>query len=392
MTRVKIVKEKYSAVFNSALADKNRRIAEIKTPQKLPAIRYIRFCVQGIHYQFRAMPFGLATAPRLFTKVMSTVGSYLRKQQIYIHMYLDDWLVKHQDRSLLIQHRTMIINLLQRLGLLINHEKSRLNPTQTLEYLGALFKLKDGIIYPTEIRFLSLQQEISLLTTMTSVPAHKFLRLLGLMAACIYLVPLARLHMRPLQLYFLSFWRPYKDSLETHIPIRDPLLQHAHWWLMRDNIFRGTPLHIPSEVVLWTDASLTGWGAHMGNHQASGVWTAQQQTWHINMLEMKAVELALHHFQQQLQRKAVLLRCDNSTVVAYINKQGGGDEIPSTVSVDLGCISVGQTESNLFTSSPHSGEKEYFSGRLVEGSSRCENDRVELTPGSCGYVVSEVST
>ena len=40
MTRVKIVKEKYSAVFNSAVADKNRRIAEIKTPQKLPAIRY----------------------------------------------------------------------------------------------------------------------------------------------------------------------------------------------------------------------------------------------------------------------------------------------------------------------------------------------------------------
>ena len=40
MTWDKIVKEKYSAVFNSAVADKNRRIAEIKTPQKLPAIRY----------------------------------------------------------------------------------------------------------------------------------------------------------------------------------------------------------------------------------------------------------------------------------------------------------------------------------------------------------------
>ena len=43
MTRNKIVKEKYSKVFNSAVADKNRRIAEIKTPQKLPAIRYDRY-------------------------------------------------------------------------------------------------------------------------------------------------------------------------------------------------------------------------------------------------------------------------------------------------------------------------------------------------------------
>ena len=40
MNRVKMVKEKYSAVFNSAIAHKNRRIAEIKTPQKLPAIRH----------------------------------------------------------------------------------------------------------------------------------------------------------------------------------------------------------------------------------------------------------------------------------------------------------------------------------------------------------------
>ena len=40
MTRIKIVKEKYYAVFNSAVGDKNHRIVEIKTPQKLPAIRY----------------------------------------------------------------------------------------------------------------------------------------------------------------------------------------------------------------------------------------------------------------------------------------------------------------------------------------------------------------
>ena len=306
-------------------------------------------------------------------------------------MYLDDWLVKHQDRSFLIQHRTMIIDLLQRLGLLINHEKSRLNPTQTLEYLGALFNLKDGIIYPTEIRFLSLQQEISLLTTMTSVPTHKFLRLLGLMAACIDLVPLARLHMRPLQLYFLSFWRPNKDSSETHIPIRDPFLQHAHWWLMRDNIFRGTPLHIPSEVVLWTDASLTGWGAHMGNQQASGVWIAQQQTWHINMLEMKAVELALHHFQQQLQGKAVLLRCDNSTEVAYINKQGGGTKSLPLRRLTWDVYQWAKQRAICLRAAHIPGKRNILADDLSRGRQGVKMT-VKLTPGRCGYVVSEVST
>ena len=58
MTRDKIVKEKYFAVFNSAVADKNRRIAEIKTPQKLPAIRYFQILeneIQTLENEFQIL-------------------------------------------------------------------------------------------------------------------------------------------------------------------------------------------------------------------------------------------------------------------------------------------------------------------------------------------------
>ena len=44
---------------------------------------------------------------------------------------------------------------------------------------------------------------------------------------------------------------------------------------------------------------------------------------HINVLELKAVFLALRHFKDQCQDQTVLVATDNSTVVAYINKQGG---------------------------------------------------------------------
>ena len=44
---------------------------------------------------------------------------------------------------------------------------------------------------------------------------------------------------------------------------------------------------------------------------------------HINVLELKAVSLALQRFKDQCQTQTVLLATDNSTVVAYINKQGG---------------------------------------------------------------------
>ena len=43
----------------------------------------------------------------------------------------------------------------------------------------------------------------------------------------------------------------------------------------------------------------------------------------INILELKAVSLALQKFKDQFQNQTVLVATDNSNVVAYINKQGG---------------------------------------------------------------------
>ena len=43
---------------------------------------------------------------------------------------------------------------------------------------------------------------------------------------------------------------------------------------------------------------------------------------HMNVLELKAVSLALKRFKDQCQNQTVLVATDNSTAVAYINKQG----------------------------------------------------------------------
>ena len=43
---------------------------------------------------------------------------------------------------------------------------------------------------------------------------------------------------------------------------------------------------------------------------------------HINLLEMKAMFLALQSLQEEVTGRRVTAMCDNSTVVAYVNKQG----------------------------------------------------------------------
>ena len=55
----------------------------------------------------------------------------------------------------------------------------------------------------------------------------------------------------------------------------------------------------------------------------SGNWTDQEKLLHINVLELKAVFLALKSFQNRILDKRVLIATDNATVVSYLNKQGG---------------------------------------------------------------------
>ena len=61
--------------------------------------KYLRFHVQGQAYQFRALPFGIATAPLEFTRVVKEVKFIALSQGDRIHQYLDDWLVRAKDRD-----------------------------------------------------------------------------------------------------------------------------------------------------------------------------------------------------------------------------------------------------------------------------------------------------
>ena len=56
---------------------------------------------------------------------------------------------------------------------------------------------------------------------------------------------------------------------------------------------------------------------------ARGSWSLPESKLHINYLELKAVFLALEEFQDLCTDKIVLVATDNTTVVSYINKEGG---------------------------------------------------------------------
>ena len=68
---------------------------------------------------------------------------------------------------------------------------------------------------------------------------------------------------------------------------------------------------------------MEGWGGHLGDWVISGQWSLAWAKHHINWHELQAVWLTLQHFLPQVRGTAVDVLTDNSTTVAYINKEGG---------------------------------------------------------------------
>ena len=47
----------------------------------------------------KTLPFGLSTAPLVFTRIVENLAGYMRQMfSLHVHVYLDDWLFRHQQR------------------------------------------------------------------------------------------------------------------------------------------------------------------------------------------------------------------------------------------------------------------------------------------------------
>ena len=123
---------------------------------------------------------------------------------------------------------------------------------------------------------------------------------------------------------------PASKDLKALVPVKHDLLDHhLRWWLDRKCTRAGMLLDVPeAQARLFTDASQSGWGAHLDKDQVSGSWSTREATLHINHLEMLAVLYALRAFRVQLTGLTVQLMSDNSSVVSYIRKQGGTVSVP----------------------------------------------------------------
>ena len=159
---------------------------------------------------------------------------------------------------------------------------------------------------------------------MTSPPAQLWQVILGHLASLERLVPHGRLQMRSLQGHLKTHWSPESDPPSLPVALPEEARRDLSWWMVRDHLLTGVPFGTPAlDLHLYSDTSCSGWGAHLLDQHVSGVWSDQENLPDINLLEMKALFLGLQAFREDVISHHVTAMCDNSTVVAYVNKQGG---------------------------------------------------------------------
>ncbi|XP_069583683.1 uncharacterized protein [Ranitomeya imitator] len=211
------------------------------------------------HFQYTAMPFGLSTAPRIFTKIM-----------------------------------------LEDLGWIINTNKSRLTSLSCQAFLGFhLDSISQKCLLP-QVKILLIKHKVLAAINNPRISLRQAMSLLGSLISCIPAVKWAQHHTRTLQQQILQEDRRLSGHLNVKITLSHEVLTSLKWWLNSDHLMSGVPWIITPSHTITTDASPHGWGAHMGNDFCQGLWNMEESCYSSNVKELNAVKYALCYFLPQL--------------------------------------------------------------------------------------------
>ncbi len=231
-------------------------------------------------YQWGVLPFGLASAPRVFTKLLAPIAAHLHLRNMSMYPYIEDIFHAQISRDSVILTRDASMCLHLQLQFVINLAKSSLIPSQVMRHLGAWIDTLNGLVRPSLEKVQEMNQVSADLLANGFVSAGRLQSIVGLMAACHATVPLCLFQLRPLSSHLSRNFKWGSDPIKKIIPLDIPeVVEALQFWSDPSRVAEGVPLgYQPSGQTLMTDASSYGWGAVLDGDRCSGRWTPQESS------------------------------------------------------------------------------------------------------------------
>ena len=274
---------------------------------------FLGFRWKNQNWQFRAMPFGLNVAPRIFTKVVAHAVKVLAEEGIWCLPYLDDLLIVaySQEECLMAVERS--VKILKSLGWLLNLKKSRLNPAQRFEWLGVQFDLTTHTAMVPKEKLNLLQERLKEVLTAESSSIREIMQLQGMANWIGMHDPIARLMLSRTRKIIKTFKRM---DIDKPVTLSKNMKLSLCKWIV------GVPvpqsLGAPSpDYIIQTDASLHGWGFVINSTSFSGKFD-KSMTYSINILELLTVWFSLLMISKR--NVVIQILCDNSTSIAAVRR------------------------------------------------------------------------
>lgn len=254
---------------------------------------------------------------------MKPVMNELRILGISSIIYIDDLLLTNNSFHVCLSNIKKTIKLLEHLGFIINYKKSSMIPSKKCKYLGFIL---NSINYTLELPDKKRLQIVNLCKGFEEGKYYKIrevARLLGILTAACPAVAYSSTYCKRLERQKFLSLLINNNNYEGRMLISKRMKDDLDWW-QHNAMTSLNPIRLNKfKTVISSDASLRGWGAHHEGVYAHGQWSEEERKFSINYLELLAAFFALKSFVSHLGDCEILLRIDNTSAIAYINRAGG---------------------------------------------------------------------
>lgn len=196
----------------------------LHVPLHPSAQRFLCVAFEGNTYMFKALPFGLSSAVKAFTNLMTVAYLPLRREGFRFSYMIDDRIGLAATRPACWLHIFITVRVLCALGFHLGLSKCVLWPCQRLKYLGMLLALDCMQCRVPEQKLQRFVQAVEEAVRAEVVTPRLLARVAGMLVNFAAAVPLGRLYTRQL------FWAlSGKTSWDQVMPVGPGLRQHLSW-------------------------------------------------------------------------------------------------------------------------------------------------------------------
>ena len=291
--------------------------------------KYLKFQWNSKLYKYQACPMGLCISPRIFTKLLKPIFSYLRRNGHQSIIYIDDTYLQGDSIKACNANVKATVEMLTKYGFVINPEKSVMSASQEIEFLGFVLNSVEMTVAITKCKSDKKVQICKNFLKQKKTTIRELSCIIGNLVASLPAMTHGKLFYRQLENEKIAALKTSRGNFDDGINLSQRAIKDLCWWIdhigaAKSSITKGQP-----DLVIETDSTTHGWGCHCPTLGIStgGPWKTLESCHHINVLELQAAFFALLSICHDKTHIHVKLLVDNTTAVAYIREQGGSKSL-----------------------------------------------------------------